>query len=189
MRHDTRDDYQDPVRGHFIEISTIARRCELGGDYTFDSTTIDTRWFIPVSPGAPAAICLSGPCNRHELTPRFKPWRCLAAATSFAAISWARHRDRKLAVFQSEFRIPLRGRWGAVAYAATGHVFRATGPAKCRRTNSNPPPEPASATRSRTSRKSTSASIQRGDAKHPTQVFTLSLRRSVLIQTACHGVV
>jgi outer membrane translocation and assembly module TamA len=35
-----------------------------------------------------------------------------------------RYRDRNLAVFQSEFRMPLTGRWGVVGYAAAGNVAR-----------------------------------------------------------------
>lgn len=125
VRHDTRDDLQDPTRGHFIEASTTARLRDLGSDYQYNTTAIDTRWFIPMtdSPNPPRLAFQTLAISTNG-NPPFQALAQLGGRDILRGYFLGRYRDRNLAVFQSEFRMPLTERWGAVGYAAAGNVAR-----------------------------------------------------------------
>lgn len=125
IRRDTRDDLQDPTRGNFIEASTTARLRDLGSDHQYNTTAIDTRWFVPLatSPNPPRlafhtlAISTNG-------NPPFQALAQLGGRDILRGYFLGRYRDRDLAVLQSEVRVPVSERWGVVGYAAAGNVAR-----------------------------------------------------------------
>ncbi|NDE15261.1 hypothetical protein EBZ80_10065 [bacterium] len=130
LRRDTRDDYQDPVRGSFVEASTTTRLRALGSDHQYNTTAIDTRWFVPLSSAkSPASgnvprLAFQALAISTNGDPPFQALAMMGGRDVLRGYFLGRYRDRDLAVFQSELRIPVSQRWGAVAYAGAGNVSR-----------------------------------------------------------------
>ena len=124
-RMDTRDDYQDPVRGYFIEGSTMVRRQEFGSAHQFNTSTIDGRWFVPLTASTnPPRLAFHCLAISNNGSPPFQALAQLGGRDVLRGYFLGRYRDRNLLALQSELRIPLRGKWGAVVYAAVGNVAR-----------------------------------------------------------------
>ena len=124
-RIDTRDDYQDPVRGYFIEGSAMVRRHEFGSTHQFNTSTIDGRWFVPLATSTnPPRLAFQCLAISNNGSPPFQALAQLGGRDVLRGYFLGRYRDRDLLALQSELRIPLRGKWGAVGYAAVGNVAR-----------------------------------------------------------------
>ncbi|NBQ52806.1 MAG: hypothetical protein EBU49_04410 [Proteobacteria bacterium] len=124
-RVDTRDDYQDPVRGHYIEGSAMFRRHEFGSTYQFNTSTIDGRWFFPLAASSnPPRLAFQFLAISNNGSPPFQALAQLGGRDILRGYFLGRYRDRDLLALQSELRVPLGGKWGAVGYAAAGNVAR-----------------------------------------------------------------
>lgn len=125
IRLDTRDDYQDPTKGYFVEGGTILYRKAFGSTHEFNTTTLDGRWFVPLTTADnPLRLGFQTVITSNNGSPPFQSLAQLGGRDVLRGYFLGRFRDRNLLAFQSELRIPLRGKWGAVGYAAVGNVSK-----------------------------------------------------------------
>lgn len=124
-RWDTRDDLQDPDHGMFVEASFLSRKKELGSNYDFSSTNLDARGFVPVPLGQrPIRFAWQLAATSHEGQPPFQALASLGGRDLLRGYFLGRFRDRKLLALQTELRIPINEKWGAVTYTGAGNVAR-----------------------------------------------------------------
>ena len=122
-RIDTRDDLQDPDRGHFIEMGAIARNKNLGSDYDFNTAQIDARGFVPITgSNRPFRLAWQAVMISHDGKPPFQALASLGGRDLLRGYFLGRYRDRKLLASQVELRIPHGDKWGSVLYAGGGNV-------------------------------------------------------------------
>jgi hypothetical protein len=124
-RIDTRDDLQDPDRGHFIEMGTITRNKLLGSDFDFNTAQIDARGFIPLSDNKrPIRLAWQTVVISHDGNPPFQALAPLGGRDLLRGYFLGRYRDRKLLSSQLEIRIPHGEKWGTALYVGAGNVAR-----------------------------------------------------------------
>jgi outer membrane protein assembly factor BamA len=124
-RWDTRDDLQDPDKGHFIESGFISRSKFLGSDHEFNTFNFDARWFLPLSnTDRPIRMALNAVVVSHDGNPPFQALAALGGRDILRGYFLGRYRDRQLLAIQSELRAPLGAKWGIVGYIGAGNVSK-----------------------------------------------------------------
>lgn len=117
--YDTRDDPFAPGLGALHQVKAVWFREALGGDYDFTEVTADIRVFRPFGSNVLGfhglARNVSGNAPFYHLSP-------LGGQTMLRGVYEGRFRDACFLAAQAELRVPLRGRWGAAAFAAAGTV-------------------------------------------------------------------
>lgn len=128
VSHDTRDDTFFPFAGHFIQINAVRYTQQLGSDYSFARTTLDSRQYIAV--GGRHVLALHQYASINRGTVPFQELSMLGDSSPALMRGYysGRFRDRDMAVLQAEYRAPLPpGPWALAFFAGTGAVGRNLG--------------------------------------------------------------
>lgn len=116
LEWDTRDEVFSPTRGGWYQASTRFHRDALGSDYDFEHYELDLRHYVPLGSGHVLALQAAIESTRGNV-PFFElptpPLRGLYQEVFL---------DRHMAAVQGEWRLPLRGRWGASVFAGVADV-------------------------------------------------------------------
>lgn len=119
-RFDTRDRRTGPSRGVFLQAEVGGAGRVLGSDYAFRSYLVDARGYVPAF--ASQVIAVRGVTRLSGGTVPFHRMPVLGGAGLLRGYYEGRFRDRQLAAFQVEDRIPVAGRFGAALFAGAGQV-------------------------------------------------------------------
>ncbi len=120
INYDSRNHAYVPDRGSLFRIRMSNFDTRLGGDYNFQTLEIDFRKFIRVTKKSIFAVQSFSTFNFGNV-----PYRNLAilGGNSMMRGYYAgRFRDQKFAGAQAEYRFPIKGRFGGVAFAGLGQV-------------------------------------------------------------------
>jgi hypothetical protein len=119
-RFDTRDRRVGPSRGVYVQTEAGAAGRALGSDYPFGSYLVDTRAYVPAF--ASQVVALRGIARVSSGTVPFHRMPALGGGELLRGYYEGRFRDRQLAAFQLEDRIPIKGRLKAALFAEAGQV-------------------------------------------------------------------
>ena len=116
---DTRDNEMNPASGVLIDFRANFADEAFGSDFDYRTFTLEANYYRRLGPGV---LALRGyACGVSDNTPLFD--LCLfGAGTDLRGYEAGRYRDRSMLAFQGEYRFPLGGRFGAVAFAGSGRV-------------------------------------------------------------------
>ena len=116
---DTRDNEMNPSRGWLAEFRGSFAQHTFGSDNTYFNFSSSANHYQRLGAGV---LALRGyACGATERTPLFD--LCLyGAGNDLRGYEIGRYRDRAMFAGQGEYRFPLGGRFGAVAFAGTGKV-------------------------------------------------------------------
>ena len=118
--YDTRNHAFVPDKGVFIQFLFNHFDNYISSQYRYTNYVIDIRNFFKLYKEQVLAVQLYGFFNAGEV-----PLRSLASfggANSMRGYFDGRYRDKNQIVFQGEYRLPIKGRMGAVAFANFGDV-------------------------------------------------------------------
>lgn len=121
ITYDNRDNAFAPDKGTFIQAIAKYYHPSIGSDFTYTNIIQDIRQFIPVFKKQVVALQLY---NFMNLGPEI-PLRSLAAlggSSMMRGYYSGRYRDKQLLALQAEWRIPVYGRFGVVAFGGAGDV-------------------------------------------------------------------
>jgi hypothetical protein len=116
---DTRDNDMNPASGWLADFRGNFAEHSIGSDSSYRSFTLGVNHYRRLGPGV---LALRGyACGASERTPLFD--LCLyGSGSDLRGYEIGRYRDRSMFTAQAEYRFPLGGRFGAVAFAGTGKV-------------------------------------------------------------------
>jgi outer membrane protein assembly factor BamA len=120
LTYDDRNNAFSPDRGGMMQFYFAHFNPILGSDYNYTNFVLDLRKFIRLYKQQVLALQALGYFNAGAV-----PLRSLAAlggASSMRGYYEGRYRDKDMAVFQAEYRVPLFWRLGAVAFGDFGNV-------------------------------------------------------------------
>jgi outer membrane protein assembly factor BamA len=120
VRFDTRDRRTGPSRGIFLQAEAGGSGRVLGSDYAYRSYLLDARGYLPAL--ASQVIAVRGITRLSGGAVPFHRMPVLGGAELLRGYYEGRFRDRQLAAFQVEDRIPVAGRFGVALFAGTGPV-------------------------------------------------------------------
>ena len=118
--YDTRNHAFVPDKGVFIQFYFNHFDKYLSSQFSYTNYVVDMRKFLRVYKQQVLALQLYGFFNGGDV-----PLRSLASlggANSMRGYYHGRYRDKNQIVFQSEYRLPIKGRFGADAFANCGDV-------------------------------------------------------------------
>ena len=121
---DTRDHEMSPSAGVLVDLRTNFARESFGSDFDYETAELSGNYYRRVGPGV---LALRGfACAASERTPLLD--LCLfGAGGDLRGYEAGRYRDRAMFAAQAEYRFPLGGRFGGVAFAGTGKVASSFG--------------------------------------------------------------
>jgi outer membrane protein assembly factor BamA len=116
---DRRDNIFAPSRGHFVEATVGSSGAWIGSEYGYARIRLDARAYRPLGAGVLAmqfvGTQLSGDPSIDQLA-------IVGNNTSMRGYAMGRFRHRNAISSQIEYRSPIRGRWGAVAFAGATKI-------------------------------------------------------------------
>ena len=116
---DTRDNEMNPASGWLADFRANFAEHSFGSDSSYRTFTLGVNHYRRLGPGVLALRAFG--CGASERTPLFD--LCLyGAGSDLRGYEIGRYRDRTMLAAQAEYRFPLRGRFGAVAFAGTGKI-------------------------------------------------------------------
>jgi hypothetical protein len=116
---DTRDNEMNPASGWLADFRANFAEHSVGSDTSYRTVTFGVNHYRRLGAGVLALRAFG--CGASERTPLFD--LCLyGAGSDLRGYEIGRYRDRTMVAAQAEYRFPLRGRFGAVAFAGTGKV-------------------------------------------------------------------
>jgi outer membrane protein assembly factor BamA len=119
--YDSRDNYNYPSKGTYLEVSTRSNKQFIGSEYDYTLLSIDYVTFLSKNKNILAinlhTIAMSG-------EPPFNELAFLGGREKMRGYFEGRYRDRNLVLIQSEYRRFLFWRLGMVAFAGYGVVAR-----------------------------------------------------------------
>jgi len=119
--YDTRNDAFAPDKGIFAQAFFNRFDKAIGSDYSYTKVVVDLRKYIRIYKKhvlAMQAYSLSDIGNDIPI----RDIAALGGTNSMRGYYAGRYRDKQLLVFQSEYRLPLYKRFGAVAFGGLGDV-------------------------------------------------------------------
>ena len=121
---DTRDHEMSPSSGALVELRTNFADEAFGSDFSYQTYELGANYYRRAGPGV---LALRGyVCQVSDRAPLFD--LCLYGSNSdLRGYEAGRYRDRAMFAAQAEYRFPLAGRFGAVAFLGTGKVARSFG--------------------------------------------------------------
>jgi hypothetical protein len=125
INHDSRDHAYVPDRGGLFRVKFSNFDKNVGSDYNFQTVEIDFRRFLKVTKHTVLAIQSLGTFNFGDV-----PYRNLAILggnNMMRGYYAGRFRDLKFLGVQAEYRFPIKGRFGGVAFAGVGEVGNSFG--------------------------------------------------------------
>jgi outer membrane protein assembly factor BamA len=119
---DTRNHVYFPTAGHFIDVSAIFYRKELGSEHQFNSLNIDARKYIGLGGENVLAIQMFGHFNTKNVP--FRMMGTIGNESYFRGYYFGRFRDLNAATLQAELRKTVWGPASIVAFAGIGNVSK-----------------------------------------------------------------
>lgn len=117
--YDSRDNEMNPSSGIFASFRGNYARRDLGSDVDYETFTLAANLYRRLGHGVLAVRGYA--CHASDDTPLFD--LCFfGAGGDLRGYEAGRYRDRSMFAIQGEYRFPLRGRFGAVAFAGVGKV-------------------------------------------------------------------
>jgi hypothetical protein len=121
---DTRDNEMNPASGWLADFRGNFAEQSFGSDASYQTFTLGANHYARLGPGVLALRAFI--CGASDHTPLFD--LCLyGSGSDLRGYEIGRYRDRAMFATQAEYRFPLGGRFGAVAFAGTGKVAPAFG--------------------------------------------------------------
>ena len=116
---DTRDNEMSPASGWLADFRANFAEHNFGSDGSYRTFSASANRYLRLGPGVLALRAYA--CGASDLTPLFD--LCLfGAGNDLRGYEIGRYRDRAMLAAQGEYRFPLAGRFGAVAFAGVGKV-------------------------------------------------------------------
>ncbi len=116
---DTRDNYNYPSSGHFLEALMLLNAHELGSDFRFSRISLDYAFYKSIGKNVIASnIFVVG----MQGDPPFNELAFIGGSNKMRGYYLGRYRDKNLAIFQVEWRRMLFWRIGLTAFAGFGNV-------------------------------------------------------------------
>ncbi|MCA6381812.1 MAG: BamA/TamA family outer membrane protein [Cytophagales bacterium] len=125
INYDSRNHAYVPDRGGLFRVRFSNFDTRLGSDYNFRTVEIDFRKFIRVTEKSIFAIQSFNTFNFGD-TP-YRNLAILGGNSMMRGYFAGRYRDQKFAGMQAEYRFPIKGRFGGVAFAGVGQVANSFG--------------------------------------------------------------
>jgi outer membrane protein assembly factor BamA len=125
VNYDSRNHAYVPDRGSLFRIRMSNFDTRLGGNYNFHTLEIDFRKFIRVTKKSIFAVQSFSTFNFGD-TP-YRNLAILGGNSMMRGYFAGRYRDQKFAGMQAEYRFPIKGRFGGVAFAGVGQVANSFG--------------------------------------------------------------
>lgn len=121
---DTRDNEMNPASGVLVDFRGNFAERSFGSDVGYRTFSAAGNYYRRTGPGV---LALRGyACGVSDNTPLFD--LCLfGSGSDLRGYEVGRYRDKSMLAFQGEYRFPLAGRFGAVAFAGSGKVARTFG--------------------------------------------------------------
>ena len=120
VTRDSRDDNIYPRRGGYHQFRVTRSDGMIGSDYEFTSYEADVRQYVPVT--ASHVVVFRGLFQNTGGIPPFDLLPQLGGENLLRGYFAGRYRERKLLAFQSEYRLPVVWRLGAVGFVGIGQV-------------------------------------------------------------------
>ena len=120
LTRDTRDHIIYPRRGGYYQARVARFDGMIGSDYDFTSYQLDTRQYLPVT--SSHVLVLRGLLMATDGTVPFDRLPQLGGDILLRGYFAGRYRDQTLLAFQSEYRLPVWRRIGAVGFVGVGQV-------------------------------------------------------------------
>lgn len=117
---DSRNNAFAPDKGYFAQFYFNHFTPWLGSNYTYTNFVIDLRSFVTLYKSQVLAMQLFSFSNLGDV-----PVRSLASfggSNSMRGFYDGRYKDKQQLVFQSEYRVPVYGKWGIVVFGGVGDV-------------------------------------------------------------------
>ncbi|MCH7684970.1 MAG: BamA/TamA family outer membrane protein [Gemmatimonadetes bacterium] len=118
--HDSRDNIIYPRRGGYYQLRVARFDGMIGSDYDFTSYQLDTRQYLPVT--SSHVLVFRGLLMATDGTAPFELLPQLGGEILLRGYFAGRYRDQTLLAFQSEYRLPVWRRIGAVGFVGVGQV-------------------------------------------------------------------
>jgi outer membrane protein assembly factor BamA len=116
---DRRDNIFAPHRGHFIEATAGSSGAWNGSEYGYSRFRLDARAYRPLGAGVLAMQFVGMQLSGH---PSIDQEALVGNNSSMRGYTMGRFRHRNALTAQVEYRSPIRGRWGAVAFAGATKI-------------------------------------------------------------------
>ncbi len=117
---DNRDHNIYPRRGGYYQLRVARFDNMIGSDYEFTSYELDARHYLPVT--STHVLVFRGLVTGTDGTAPFELLPQLGGETLLRGYFAGRYRDQTLLAFQSEYRLPVWRRIGAVGFVGVGQV-------------------------------------------------------------------
>lgn len=121
LTYDKRNHAFTPNKGLFAQVFFTDYNQRIGSSYNFSTLVIDIRKFIPIHKTHVLALQAYSFNNIGKEIP-LRNLASFGGANSMRGYYNGRFRDHDLLVFQSEYRLPVWGRFGLAAFAGLGSV-------------------------------------------------------------------
>ncbi len=122
---DTRENIFAPTSGNFTTASVVSFGRFLGGTNVFTKFKLDARQYV--APMAEQVLALQFIGVLIDGTAPFRELARVGGSSTLRGYYEGRYRDDDVAVLQAEYRVPIIGRLGAVAFAGAGEVAHRPG--------------------------------------------------------------
>jgi hypothetical protein len=119
VTYDDRDNLYAASRGSYVDLQFLHQPAELGTDHTFSYGRADLRQYLPLGRQVLAFQIVgeaAGGATPFNYLPR------IGGRSTMRGIFYGRYRDNIQLEGQTEFRLPVFWRFGAVGFLATGEV-------------------------------------------------------------------
>lgn len=120
LLYDTRDRQFHPSGGVLGTLSMDGSGGPLGGDYEFVAVAFDLRTYVTLRPRHILALRTAARTTGSGAP--FQRMSTLGGQNLLRGYFEGRYRDRSRLSFEAEYRLPVRGRFGAVLFAGAGQV-------------------------------------------------------------------
>ncbi len=120
LTRDSRDNIIYPRRGGYYQLRVARFDGVIGSEYDFTSYQLDTRQYLPVT--SSHVLVFRGLLMATDGTAPFDVLPQLGGEILLRGYFAGRYRDQTLLAFQSEYRLPVWRRIGAVGFVGVGQV-------------------------------------------------------------------
>jgi outer membrane protein assembly factor BamA len=120
MNWDTRNNIFYPSVGSLCQLSAGLFSGVLGSDYDFNRYSLDLRKYFPLF--SSHVLVVQSLINITTGSPPFQMLPLLGGTNIMRGYYQGRYRDKKMIVFQTEYRLPLWWRFGLAGFAGFGDV-------------------------------------------------------------------
>ncbi|MEM9983407.1 MAG: BamA/TamA family outer membrane protein, partial [Bacteroidota bacterium] len=118
---DSRDNLLSTYQGWYVDLNMMFHADSWGNEYPFNQLRLDARKFVPLAREQVLAFQYLGLFTSNGAAP-FKELAELGGDQIMRGYFTGRYRDDVLMAAQIEYRRPLFGRFGGVAFAGVGNV-------------------------------------------------------------------